>query len=293
MAKHADIVLPACTTLERNDLSGSPTDRFVVALKKHIEPLGQARSEYDIFRGLAQRFGTADAFTEGRDEMGWIRCIYDDFRGRANAQRIELPSFAQFWEAGYVELPAQPLDYTLFADFRADPDAAPLRTPSRRIELYSDTIASFGYSDSPPHPSWIEPHEWLGNARSGMLHLVSSQPPTRLHSQLDGVGVSKQSKRNGREPAFIHPHDASSRGIADGALVEFYNERGRCLATAVLSEDVMPGVVQLPTGAWYDPAQPGVAGTLEVHGNPNVLTPNPSSGSKALSTLDSIGNRTV
>jgi biotin/methionine sulfoxide reductase len=107
-----------------------------------------------------------------------------------------------------------------------------------------------------------------------MLHLISSQPRTRLHSQLDGVGVSMQSKRHGREPVFIHPQDAAARGIAEGALVELSNDRGRCLASAILSEDVMPGVIQLPTGAWYDSSVPGTPGALEMHGNPNVLTPN-------------------
>ena len=274
MAKHADIVLPACTTLERNDISGSPTDRFVVALKKQITPVGEARSEYEIFRDLAQRFGTDDAFSEGRDELAWIRWMYDDFRSRAGHDRIELPDFDEFWQTGYVELPQRPYEYTLFSDFRNDPDRAPLKTPSGRLEIYCDLIASFNYPDTPAHPSWIEPTEWLGNASPGMLHLVSTQPSTRLHSQLDGVGVSRESKRDGREPVFMNPADASSRGIRDGTLVQLHNERGRCLASAVLTDNVMPGVVQLPTGAWYDPKDPGAAGTLEVHGNPNVLTSN-------------------
>jgi biotin/methionine sulfoxide reductase len=274
MAKHADIVLPACTTLERNDLSGAPTERFVVALKKQIEPVGDARPEYDIFRALAQRFGTEAAFTEGRDEMGWIAWLYDDFRARAERADIALPGFEQFWQTGYAQLPQHPREYTLFADFRADPVKHALATPSGKIEIYSDKIASFNYADTPAHPTWIEPREYLGNAAAGMLHLLSTQPATRLHGQLDGVGVSKQSKLNGREPVFMHPQDAANRGIIDGTLVELHNTRGRCLATAVLSEKVMPGVVQLPTGAWYDAAQAGVVGALEVHGNPNVLTPN-------------------
>jgi biotin/methionine sulfoxide reductase len=274
MAKHADIVLPACTTLERNDLSGAPTDRFVVALKKQIEPVGEARPEYDIFSELARRFGTHEAFTEGRNEMAWIRWLYDDFRARAERVDIELPAFDAFWETGYAELPQRPREYTLFEDFRADPQQAALKTPSGRIEIYSGKIASFNYADAPPHPTWIEPREWLGNAGGDMLHLISTQPATRLHGQLDGVGVSRESKLNGREPVFIHPRDAASRGIIDGTLVELHNARGRCLATAVLSENVMPGVVKLPTGAWYDAQEPGVEGALEVHGNPNVLTPN-------------------
>ena len=75
-ARHADIVLPATTAFERNDISGSPTDRFTAAMSKQIEPLGQARSEFDIFSGLADRFGTLEGYAEGRDEMGWLEHIY-------------------------------------------------------------------------------------------------------------------------------------------------------------------------------------------------------------------------
>jgi biotin/methionine sulfoxide reductase len=272
MAKHADIVLPACTTLERNDISSSPTDRFVVALKKQIEPLGQARSEYDIFRGLAEHCGVAEAFTERRDEMGWLRFLYDSFRARA--RDTDLPDFDRFWEKGYCELPRDPYEFTLFEGFRRDPTGSPLGTPSGKIEIWSDRIAAFGYPDVPPHPAWIEPGEWLGRAAQEMLHLISTQPATRLHGQLDGVGLSLRSKRQGREPVIMNPQDAHARDIAGGDLVEISNQRGRCLAAAVLHDGIMPGVVQLATGAWYDAAEPGRPGSLEVHGNPNVLTPN-------------------
>ena len=65
---------------------------------------------------------------------------------------------------------------------------------------------------------------------------------------------------------------AAARGIGAGEVVRVFNDRGACLAGAVVSDAVQPGVGVLPTGAWYDPAEPGVPGTLEVHGNPNVLT---------------------
>ncbi len=76
----------------------------------------------------------------------------------------------------------------------------------------------------------------------------------------------------GREPMVMHPGDAAARGIADGDVVRVFNGRGACLAGVILSDEVMRGVVQLSTGAWYDPAEPGVDGSLCKHGNPNVLT---------------------
>ena len=89
----------------------------------------------------------------------------------------------------------------MFGDFRADPDKHKLRTPSGRIELYSEKIAGFGYDDCPPHPTWIEPWEWLGgqDAKTYPLHLISSQPRDRLHSQMDCGPVSAGGKVAGRE----------------------------------------------------------------------------------------------
>ena len=104
------------------------------------------------------------------------------------------------------------------------------------------------------------------------LHLITNQPQTRLHSQYDNGGYSQDNKIKDREPATINPLDAAERGIAHGDIVRLFNDRGACLAGAQLSDDVMRGVVQLSTGAWYDPLNPGESGSLDVHGNPNVLT---------------------
>jgi len=273
-ARYADIVLPATTSLERNDLSGSPTDRFTAAMHKQIDPVGEARSEFDIFRSLAARFGTEEQYAEGLDEMGWLRRIYEDFRARSGRIEIDLPEFDEFWSRGYIELPRPERDYTLFEDFRRDPVVHPLDTESGKIEIWSTFIERAGHDDVYPHPRWVEPVEWLGKADSGELHLVSPQPSTRLHSQLDGVGVSRRSKIAGREPVMINPADAAERGIADGDVVLIANSRGRCLAGAKLTEDIMPGVIALSTGAWYNPAEPGKKSSLDLHGNPNILTSN-------------------
>jgi biotin/methionine sulfoxide reductase len=171
-----------------------------------------------------------------------------------------------------LELPSGPERFTLFEQFRADPEAAPLRTPSGKIELYSPTVAGFGYDDCPGHPVWLEPDEWHGApaARRFPLILIANQPSTRLHSQLDVGAVSRAAKVAGREALRINPADAAARGIADGDVVRVFNDRGACLAGAVLTDDVRPGVIQLPTGAWYDPSpeEPGLC----VHGNPNAVT---------------------
>jgi biotin/methionine sulfoxide reductase len=99
--------------------------------------------------------------------------------------------------------------------------------------------------------------------------MLSDQPARKLHSQLDASPHSAAAKVAGREPIYLSPQDAAARGIADGDVVEVFNARGRSLAGAVVTPDIMPGVVRLATGAWYDHDwQTGI----EKHGNPNALT---------------------
>lgn len=273
-ARHADIVLPATTTLERNDVGASVRDRFLVAMKQALEPVGQARNDFAIFSDLAERFGVCEAFTEGRSEMEFVRHLYETARTQAARWEMVWPDFDAFWARGYFEMPKVTRPFVLFEDFRRDPVANPLVTPSGRIEIFSETIAGFGYADCPGHPTWFEPAEWLGSpqAQRYPLHLLTTQPSTRLHGQMDMGRVSQNSKVSGREPMRINPVDAAHRGIRNGDVVRVFNERGMTLAGAMLSEEVRPGVVQISTGAWYDPQEPGVIGSLDKHGNPNVLT---------------------
>jgi biotin/methionine sulfoxide reductase len=273
VARHADIVLPATTTLERNDIGASMHDRFFFAMQKAIDPVGQARNDIDIFADIGERLGCRERFTEGRTEMEWLRHMYDVARQQAAQHEVEMPDFDTFWEAGHVEFPEPDAPFVMFGDFRADPEKHRLNTPSGRIEIFSETVASFGYDDCAGHPKWFEPIEWLGSEKTEVwpLHLISNQPRTRLHSQTDNGPVSRGAKINGREAMWIHPADAVARGIADGDVVRVYNDRGACLAGAVVTDQVRVGVIQLATGAWYDPVGGGVDG-LEAHGNPNVLT---------------------
>jgi biotin/methionine sulfoxide reductase len=271
-ARHADIVLPATTTLERNDVGGSSRDPFILAMHRAIDPVGEARNDFDIFRALAQRLGYEAAFTEGRDEMAWCQWIYDRARANAAAKGVALPGFQQFWAEGSAELPPPERDFVLFEDFRRDPERHPLKTPTGKIEIVSEAVAGFDYADCPPHPAWMPPAEWLGSTTAARwpLHLVTHQPASRLHSQQDPGPVSRASKVAGREPIRINPVDAARRGIADGDIVRVFNTRGACLAGALIDPDVMAGVAVMATGAWFDP--PSAPGEPERHGNPNVLT---------------------
>jgi biotin/methionine sulfoxide reductase len=270
MAKHADIVIPSTTFAERDDFSGSRNDPVLMAMPRLTDTYAQSRDDYDTFAALARRLGVEDAFTEGRSSWQWLEHLYETW---STTLGFDVPSFAEFWQAGRIRLPVED-GLTLFADFRADPEKHRLGTRSGLIEIFSADIGGFGYGDCAGHPRWFEPTEWLGGPRAARfpLHLLANQPAARLHSQLDGGAASQKSKVAGREPIRINPADADARGLRAGDVVRVFNDRGACLAGVVLDERVRPQVVQLSTGAWFDPADPANPDAMCVHGNPNVLT---------------------
>ena len=268
-AKRADIVFPATTPYEREDIGRSNLDDYLFHMPQLIPPVGEARDDYAIFAGLAARMGAGEAFTEGRSAAEWIPRLYREYREMAAEQGIEVPDFETLKAQNWVRLPIrdEAPNRTLFPPFREDPQAHPLETPSGKIEVFSETIEGFGYDDCPGHPVWLPPQEWLGAAcAAAPLHLVSPQPGDKLHSQLESALADVPGARP--EILAIHPEDAAARGIGSGDLLRVFNARGACRARARVTEEICQGVVVLPTGAWF--GDPG--GNLDPHGNPNVLT---------------------
>ncbi|OBB60623.1 molybdopterin oxidoreductase [Mycobacterium sp. 852013-51886_SCH5428379] len=270
MAKHADIVVPSTTAFERDDYSGSRNDPVLTAMPRLVEPYADSRDDYTTFAALAERLGFGTAFTEGRSAWQWLAHLYQTWSAELD---FDVPTFEEFWRHGNLRLPTEP-GLTLLADFRADPHVHWLGTPSGKIEIFSEAIAGFGYDDCGGHPAWYPPTEWLGGPRAVTypLHLIANQPASRLHGQLDGGAVSQAAKVAGREAIRMHPDDAAARGLSAGDVVRVFNDRGACLAGVVIDDGLRPRVVQLPTGAWFDPADPADPDTMCVHGNPNVLT---------------------
>ncbi|RNL60670.1 molybdopterin oxidoreductase [Nocardioides marmoriginsengisoli] len=271
-ARLADIVLPATITLERRDIGAGRHDRRLIAMNRVTEPHGEAKDDYEIFAMISERLGLAEEYTEGRTSEQWLESLYETLSASMSEVGVEPPTWAEFWSDGGLAIPPEPREGSPIELFRRDPEAHRLPTPSGRIELYSERIASFEYDDCWGHAAWFESSERVTDEdlADGWLQLLANNPATRLHSQLDPGSFSQGSKVAGREPVRLHPQDAAARGIGDGDVVMLSNARGACLAGAVLSEAVRPGVVQLSTGAWFEPV---VLDGREVcvHGNPNVL----------------------
>ncbi|QKJ87825.1 Trimethylamine N-oxide reductase I catalytic subunit [Paramixta manurensis] len=278
-AKQADIVLPCTTTYERNDLDmgGDYSQLYVFPMHQCVPPQHEARNDFDIFRAIAAKLGVEPAFTEGKDELMWLKSMYDNMKSQARNAGVALPPFDMFWQSNnYIRFPIPQANqqWVRFADFRADPLLNPLGTPSGKIEIFSQTVAKMNYADCPGLPGWLPPYEWHGSpiAEKYPLSLNTAHPENRLHSQLDNTPLREKYAVADREAILIHPQDAAPRGIQSGDVVRAFNDRGQILVGARVTEDIRPGVVRISEGAWYDPLVPGEVGTLCKNGNVNCLT---------------------
>lgn len=275
--RFADIVLPVTTRFERNDIEqfGTHSNKGLMALHQVVKPQFEARHDFDIFAGLCKRFDREAAYRENRDEMQWINAIYDEGVKTGAALGVTLPDFDSFWQGeGYIEYPAgQP--WVRHSEFREQSDLNPLGTPSGLIEIFSKTIAGFGYADCPGHPVWMEPFERSHSKAKTKypLHLQSCHPDKRLHSQLCSSDAFRKTYAvAGREPLYMCEQDARARGLKAGDIARVFNDRGQVLAGVVISADYVPGVIRIHEGAWYSPQKGGKAGTLCTYGDPNVLS---------------------
>ena len=269
-ARRADIVLPATTALERDDIMMNRRDPVLFYMSQNHAPLGQARDDFDIFADIAEAFGKRDALTKGRSTEDWLRHLWDGARQVARAAGFALPLFEAFKADGRFDIPDADEQRYAFKDFVAAPDKHPLKTDSGRLTLCNTTISELALKDCPGHPTWLPPVEG-GNLAKGEFHLISGQPATRLHGQNDQGSESLASKVQGREIANLHPKAADALGVDGGEVIKLWNARGACLCAVAINANMRADCISLPTGAWLDLQQIGEE-VIEVHGNPNVLT---------------------
>jgi len=238
----------------------------VLLMPKLVEPLGESKSDYRICAELAERLGIGDAYTEGRDERAWVEWIL----GRYRATRFpNLPTLDEF-EAANLGVYANPViqPAIAFADFRADPAAHPLNTPSGKIEIFSKRLYDMNQPDEiPAVPKYIQ--EWASpfgpEAKQYPLQAIGHHTLHRVHSTHDNNDWLEEAFP---QRVFINPLDAEPRGIRDGELVKVYNDRGATVLPCRVTSRIMPGVVDIPQGAWWTPDEHGI----DRRGSVNVLT---------------------
>jgi anaerobic dimethyl sulfoxide reductase subunit A len=266
-ARFADIVLPACTQFETwGAADGWKYGDEVFVSPKIVEPPGEARSDYRICADIAGRLGFGPAYTEDRTERDWVEWSLARYREARYAGAPDLAGF-EATNAGVHVMPVKQPAVAL-TDFRRDPAAHPLRTPSGRIEIFSTALHAVGRPrDIPAVPKYIQ--EWESpfgpEAKTYPLQAVGHHSMARAHSTLEGVDWLEEAFP---QRLFINPADASARGIANGDTVRVFNDRGETRVRCRVTARIMPGVVALPQGSWWTPDARGV----DTRGSINVLT---------------------
>ncbi len=249
-ARYADIVLPVNTHLERNDIirpwQGGP---YCIYMKQLVESLHESKSDLDICRLLAPRLGI-DSYGDMSDE-DWLREFWQEARGMTHGE--ELPDYDRFREMGLHRMQREK-PAIAFEQLAAE---KPFNTPSGRIEIYSTTIADRHDPQLPPIPTWIEPWEGPQAAREGAypLQLISTHSKRRIHSNMHTVSWLRDLEPH---TVWINPVDARARGICNGGRVRVFNDRGAVAIEARVTGRIMPGVVSMGQGAWYQPDENGI-----------------------------------
>jgi anaerobic dimethyl sulfoxide reductase subunit A len=265
--RFADILLPACTQFETWGVEdGWKYGDEVLLMPKIVEPPFETKSDYRIAADIAGRLGLGDAYTEGRDERGWVAWVLDQYR----ATRFPgLPALEEF-ERTNVGVYSTPVTRpaVAFADFRKDPAAHPLATPSGKIEIFSKRLHDMGRpAEIPAVPKYIQ--EWESpfgpEAKKFPLSVVGHHYLARVHSTMDNVDWLAEAFP---QRLFINPIDAGARGLRNGDAVRVFNDRGSSVVACRVTPRIMPGVVALPQGAWWTPGPDGG----DRRGSVNVLT---------------------
>jgi trimethylamine-N-oxide reductase (cytochrome c) len=312
-AKFADILLPACTNFERWDIGETSNSggyshhqfiqwnhRIITMQHKCIEPLGESKSDYQIFLELAQRLGLGAPFSEGMSELDWCRRLF-------NASDLPtVTSWRRFLKKGYYVVPAPPeaqrapVSYRWFADGgkKDVPELSPLpsdytetwrhglQTQSGKLEFESSSLKRFAPDDPerPPIPTYRPSWEGFGTqelVEKYPLQLISPHPRYSFHTMFDAKGGVINEVKDHRMHIDgyyywiirLNRRDAEERGIDSGDLVKAFNDRGAVILAAQVTDRLPPGVVHACEGsAIYEPiGEPG--NSPDRGGCINTLTP--------------------
>ena len=262
-AKFGDIVLPANTFMERSDIAppwlGSP---YYIYLNKAIDSLYESKSDLEICQIISKKLGLDKALGDiAEDDL--LRFIADS--------RNDISDYEQMKRDGVLKI-KMPEPIVSFREQIADPENNPFPTLSGKIEIFCEHIQEMDNPLIPAIPKYLthaENYDSPLNAKYP-LQLLTSHHKTRAHSTWHNVPWMREIEPHA---VWINSADAAERGILDGDRVDVFNDRGRIRITALVTERIIPGVVNVSQGAWYDPDEEGI----DHGGCANVLTDdNPS-----------------
>jgi anaerobic dimethyl sulfoxide reductase subunit A len=260
-AKFADVILPANTNAERNDIARPWTSGpYYIYYNKVIDSLGESKSDFEICCELAKRLGIKDYSDKTEDE--WLREIV---RTSGDLSK-EIPDYDEFKARGYHKMKfKEPV--IAFKKQIEDPENNPFPTPSGKIEIFSQRLADLNNPKIPAIPKYLEPWEGPNDplVKKYPLQLITTHFRRRAHSVFDNVPWLKETEP---QAIWISTTDAEARQIRNGNSVKVFNDRGVMVILAKVTERIMPGVVAIPEGAWYDPDTQGI----DRGGCANVLT---------------------
>ncbi len=259
-AKFADILLPDITWLENSRIVAFSTH---LTMTEHvIDPMYECRHPYDVFADLADKFGLREKFTEGRSWDDWQRYLYNQSR----LKHTNFPPIEILEREKTVRLPFDPLAprYTLKA-FRENPALNPLKTESGKIQIYSHKLAKLAETWTLPAGDTITPlpqytPTWESYADEALreqypLQLIGFKSKGRPHSTFHNVPWLREVID---DVLMINPIDAKARHLAQGQMVHVYNARGTIQIPIRITPRIMPGVVAMGEGAWYQPDEKGI-----------------------------------
>ncbi len=260
-AKFADILLPANSNVERNDIARPWTSgTYYIYYNKVIDSLGESKSDFEICCELAKRLGIKDYSDKSEDE--WLREIVRTSEDLSK----DIPDYDEFKARGYHKMKYdEPV--IAFKKQIEDPENNPFPTPSGKIEIFSQRLADMNDPQIPPIPKYLEPWEGFNDplATKYPLQLITTHFRGRAHSVFDNVPWLRETQA---QAIWISTADADARHIRNGDVVRVFNNRGVMVISVKVTERIMPGVVAIPEGAWYDPDPQGV----DRGGCVNVLT---------------------
>ena len=260
-ARHADIVLPVCTFLERDDIVAPRSGQAIAVLNRAIDPLGESKSQREICQLLAKKLGIEDYGDVSNEEM--VKTIIENV-----SKEVDLPDYETLKKEGLVRVKRSEVRQEK-KEASTIPDDKPLKTPSGKIELYSEVALNMNEPLIPAIPKYVDHWESVNDPliKKYPLQLISPHFKRRAHTQFDNLPWLRELQT---QTLSINTVDAEKKGIQEGDLVRVFNDRGEVRIPARVTERIMPGVVALPQGAWFAPDENGI----DHGGCANVLTKN-------------------